>query len=107
MFLYLMTMIPCDWIAKIQVLDCVASNNDASTACITAVNETTELFEVSSLLHKTLTPPVPRLQAGSLSCNKDRVADNLVPRVSYLPPASLPPPPTPRLLKTRWVADMF
>ena len=95
MFLYLMTMIPCDWIAKIQVLDCVASNNDASTACITAVNETTELLEVSSLLHKTLTPPPPPppLQAGSLLCNKDRVADNLVPRVSHLPPASLPPPP--------------
>ena len=51
-----MTMIPCDWIAKIQVLDCVASTNDASTACITAVNETTELFQVSGLsVHKTLT----------------------------------------------------
>lgn len=64
MFLYLMTMIPCDWIAKIQVIDCVASHNDASTACITAVNETTELYQVSSLLHKTLTPPLLAPAAG-------------------------------------------
>ena len=55
MFLYLMTMIPCDWIAKIKVLDCVASTNDASTACITAVNETTQLSQVSSLLLKSIT----------------------------------------------------
>lgn len=47
MFLYLMTMIPCDWIAKIQVLACVASSNDGSSACLTAVNETTEIFQVS------------------------------------------------------------
>lgn len=47
MFLYLMTMIPCDWIAKIEVLDCVASSNDASSTCITAVNETEEIFQVS------------------------------------------------------------
>lgn len=45
MFLYLMTMIPCDWIAKIEVLDCVASSNDASSTCITAVNETEEIFQ--------------------------------------------------------------
>lgn len=42
-----MTLIPCDWIAKIEVLDCVASSNDASSTCITAVNETEEIFQVS------------------------------------------------------------
>lgn len=47
MFLYLMTMIPCDWIAKIQVLACVASSNTGSSACLTAVNETTEIYQVS------------------------------------------------------------
>ncbi|KAJ7390162.1 hypothetical protein OS493_026669 [Desmophyllum pertusum] len=45
MFLYLMTMIPCDWIAKKQVLDCVASSTDGSSACRTTVNETTQIFQ--------------------------------------------------------------
>lgn len=49
MFLYLMTMIPCDWIAKIQVLDCVASNNDESSACLRAVNDSEVIYEVSIL----------------------------------------------------------
>lgn len=47
MFLYLMTMIPCDWIAKRQVLDCVASNQDENTACLRAVNDSAVLYQVS------------------------------------------------------------
>jgi len=45
-----MTMIPCDWIAKIQVLDCVASNNDESSACLRAVNDSEVIYEVSILI---------------------------------------------------------
>ena len=47
MFLYLMTVIPCDWIAKRQVLDCVASNQDENTACLRAVNNSAVLYHVS------------------------------------------------------------
>ena len=35
MFLYLMTVIPCDWIAKNDVLECVSATGDA---CRKAVN---------------------------------------------------------------------
>ena len=51
MFLYLITMIPCDWIAKAQVLDCVASNSDAdNVACLRAVNDSATIYQVRKLV---------------------------------------------------------
>ena len=51
MFLYLITMIPCDWIAKAQVLDCVASNSDAdNAACLQAVNDSATIYQVRKLV---------------------------------------------------------
>lgn len=51
MFLYLITMIPCDWIAKAQVLDCVASNSDAdNAACLRAVNDSATIYQVRKLV---------------------------------------------------------
>ena len=51
MFLYLITMIPCDWIAKAQVLDCVASNSDAdNSACLRAVNDSATIYQVRNLV---------------------------------------------------------
>lgn len=47
MFLYLMTMIPCDWVAKTQVLDCVAANQDGNTGCLQVINGSAELYQVS------------------------------------------------------------
>lgn len=38
MFLYLMTIIPCHWTAKTQILDCVASSEDGKTACLQTIN---------------------------------------------------------------------
>ena len=57
-FLYLMTVLPCDWIAKREVLSCVISNNDGSSVCLRAVNGSTALYEVSQFflfnLHKSV-----------------------------------------------------
>ena len=51
MFLYLITMIPCDWIAKAQVLDCVASSSDAdNSACLRAVNDSAAIYQVRKLV---------------------------------------------------------
>lgn len=36
MFLYLMTVIPCDWIAKREVINCIAYNSEVE--CLSAVN---------------------------------------------------------------------
>lgn len=56
MFLYLITMIPCDWIAKAQVLDCVASSSDAdNSACLRAVNDSAAIYQVRKLVFLLLT----------------------------------------------------
>lgn len=47
MFLYLMAIIPCDWIAKTQVLDCVASSEDGNTACLQTINSSAKLHQVT------------------------------------------------------------
>ena len=79
MFLYLMTMIPCDWIAKVQVLDCVASNQDENTACLRAVNDSAVLYQVS--IKANLVRRVRR-HFGQLSvARRDPKSPNFVPRV--------------------------
>lgn len=47
MFLYLMTIIPCHWTAKTQILDCVAiaSSEDGNTACLQTINGSATLHQ--------------------------------------------------------------
>lgn len=47
MFLYLMAIIPCHWIAKTQILDCVASSEDGNTACLQTINGSATLYQVT------------------------------------------------------------
>ncbi|XP_068671961.1 transmembrane protein 26-like isoform X2 [Montipora foliosa] len=45
MFLYLMTIIPCDWIAKTEIVNCVASSEGGNTACLRSINESDMLYQ--------------------------------------------------------------
>lgn len=52
MFLYLMAVIPCDWLAKNEVIKCINEATNAKTLCNRAVNGSGDTLKgVSYVLH--------------------------------------------------------